>query len=66
MVFSGHRTRSVFERYNIVSGRDLEDAASKMERRHNKALGTVTGTVAEKVGEDENREVVENRSKLLN
>ena len=31
MAISGHRTRAVFDRYNIVSGRDLRDAANKLE-----------------------------------
>lgn len=31
MAISGHRTRSIFERYNIVSERDLTDAARKLE-----------------------------------
>jgi integrase len=31
MAISGHRTRAVFDRYNIVSGRDLREATSKLE-----------------------------------
>jgi integrase len=31
MTISGHKTRAVFERCNIVSGRDLKDAGRKLE-----------------------------------
>jgi len=32
MTISGHKTRSVFERYNIVDDKDLRLAAQKMNR----------------------------------
>jgi integrase len=32
MLISGHKTRSVFDRYSIVSQRDLQDAAARLER----------------------------------
>jgi len=31
MALTGHKTRSVFERYNIVSGGDLREAARKLD-----------------------------------
>jgi hypothetical protein len=32
MAISGHKTRSVFDRYNIVADRDLHEAASRLEK----------------------------------
>lgn len=34
MMVAGHKTRSVFERYNIVSETDLQDAAKKIGAHH--------------------------------
>jgi hypothetical protein len=30
MKISGHKTRAIFERYNIVDNRDIEDAGKKL------------------------------------
>lgn len=43
MEISGRRTRSVLDRYSIVAGRDLRDAAEKMEQRLKASLGTILG-----------------------
>lgn len=45
MAISGHKTRAVFERYNLVSGRDLKDAAAKLETYLGRENGDRTTTV---------------------
>jgi integrase len=41
MQMTGHKTRSVFERYNIVSAGDLREAAKRLDT----ATGTISGTI---------------------
>ncbi len=45
MDLSGHKTRSVFERYNIVSEGDRLEAANRLDRYLKKWAGTVTEIV---------------------
>ena len=53
MKVSGHKTRNVFDRYNITSERDLAEAARKIELSYRQAKNAETGKQAEETQQEE-------------
>ncbi len=45
MTFTGHKTRSVFDQYHIVSEGDLREAARKLSGTAT-LMGTISSTIA--------------------
>jgi hypothetical protein len=55
MTISGHKTRSVFDRYPIVSDSDLREAAIKLDQRRKTAGTTVESVVGDSSEADRTR-----------
>jgi hypothetical protein len=55
MTISGHKTRSVFDRYNIVAPSDLRDAARKLETSQRKERESLKTSGAPEFGQTSGR-----------
>jgi integrase len=69
MAISGHKTESIYRRYDIVAHRDLADAAARMDRyfdKTKKTMGTPAGTPEENTISEPNEKCLEMHRNLLN
>jgi integrase len=66
MRISGHRTRAIFDRYDIVGPRDINEAGAKMERRLTRSLGTISGTTQKSKPGDTKAVADQTATRLLN
>jgi integrase len=56
MMISGHKTRSIFDRYNIVSDGDLKQAAQRQAEYLASRLSTIPGTICKSPEKKESTE----------
>ena len=55
MAITGHRTRAIFDRYNIVNEDDLKDAAKKLESYHSRGVEAQKASTPRNSTQEENR-----------
>jgi integrase len=64
MLISGHKTRSVFERYNIVNEDDLKKASQRIKEYHQEKVTLLNGHNLGTIGAQEPANVLTDRSTI--